>query len=42
MLFDALHGAVDDSLASKTPVNRADLIDLVTSFYRRALALPHG
>ncbi|KYO49966.1 transcriptional regulator [Tistrella mobilis] len=41
MLFDALHGAVDDHLASKNPVGRATLIGLVTSFYRRALALAH-
>ncbi|WP_372070536.1 TetR/AcrR family transcriptional regulator (plasmid) [Tistrella mobilis] len=42
MLFDALHGAVDDSLAAKTPLSRAQLIALITRFYRRALAIDQG
>lgn len=39
MLFDALHGAVDDNLASKKPLSRAKLIQVVRAFYRQALGI---
>mgnify|MGYP000037588066 CR=1 FL=1 len=39
MMFDALHGAVDDNLASKKPLNRAKLIQVVRAFYRQALGI---
>jgi AcrR family transcriptional regulator len=39
MLFDALHGAVDDSLASKKPLSRSKLVQAVRVFYRRALRI---
>lgn len=39
MLFDALHGAVDDNLAAKKPMSRAKLIEVATAFYRNALAI---
>lgn len=39
MLFDALHGAVDDNLAAKRPMSRARLIEVATAFYRSALAI---
>ncbi|MCG8511913.1 MAG: TetR/AcrR family transcriptional regulator [Rhodospirillales bacterium] len=40
MLFNALHGAVDEAIASSVRVNRKDLFEAVTSFYRQALGVP--
>ncbi|WP_083220416.1 TetR/AcrR family transcriptional regulator [Hoeflea olei] len=39
MLFDALHGAVDDSLASGNEINRPRLLRTVADFYRNAVRL---
>ncbi|MCO5730571.1 TetR/AcrR family transcriptional regulator [Rhizobium sp. SSA_523] len=39
MLFDALHGAVDDCLASGKPISRAELFQTVANFYRNALRM---
>lgn len=42
MLFDALHGAVDHSVASGKPINRPELIRVVAEFYRNALCIRNG
>ena len=39
MLFDALHGAVDDCLASGKTINRAQLFRTVADFYHNALRI---
>ena len=42
MVFNALHGAVDDEIAERTRRNRKRLVDEVRSFCRLALGLPRG
>jgi AcrR family transcriptional regulator len=39
MLFDSLHGAIDNNLASNTPMSRPKLTQAVTAFYRNALSI---
>jgi len=39
MLFSALHGAVDDALATDTPVNRKRLVRVLSEFCERAVAV---
>ena len=39
MLFSALHGAVDDALATDTPVNRKRLVRALSEFCERAVAV---
>lgn len=39
MLFDSLHGAIDNNLASNNPMSRPKLTQAVTAFYRNALSI---
>lgn len=39
MLFDALHGAVDNNLVAEQPITCSELTDVVKTFYRNALAV---
>lgn len=39
MLFNALHGAVDDAVAAKAKVNRAALVRTLDTFFRRAVVI---
>jgi hypothetical protein len=39
MVFNALHGAVDDALVDPKPVDRAALVSVVQSFCRQGLGL---
>jgi len=39
MLFNALHGAVDDAVAAKAKVNRSGLVRTLDTFFRRAVLL---